>query len=56
MIKPSSSIDLAKYTGKNPEVKRRIQQTQEILSFEDIKITKIESIYQFNDGWTMEIL
>lgn len=56
MIKPQSSIDLAKYSGKNPEVKRRIQQTQEVLSFEDIKITKIEALYKFENGWKMTIL
>jgi len=57
MIKPASSIDLAKYSGKNPEVKKRISQTQELLSFDDIKITKIQAIYKFDDnGWQMEQL
>lgn len=56
MVKPQSSIDLSKYSGKNPEVLKRIKQTDEILSFEDIKITKIEALYKFEDGWKMTIL
>lgn len=56
MSTPQSTIDLTKYNGKNPKVVERLKKTQEVLSFEDLKITKIEAVYKFKDGWKMEIL
>lgn len=52
--KTEGSIDLTKYEslgGKNIKVLERIEQTQPVLSFEDITINKIDGLYLFDDGW-----
>lgn len=50
-IKPAASIDLTKYTGKNIEIKKRLELTKEVLSFEDRNIKNIDALYIFLDGW-----
>ena len=52
--KTAGSIDLTKYKdlgGNNIEVLKRIEETEPVLSFEDITINKIDGLYLFQDGW-----
>lgn len=52
-VKPAASIDLTKYAGNNIEVKERLQDTEEVLSFEDINIRNIDALYLYDEdsGW-----
>lgn len=55
--KTTTAIDLEKYDGKDPSIKKRIKQTQEVLDFEDITIKAVDGIYEFTDkGWNLNIL
>lgn len=52
--KTAGSIDLTKYEslgGANIEVLKRVEETEPVLSFEDITINKIDGLYLFQDGW-----
>ncbi|NCP97702.1 hypothetical protein GW796_05605 [archaeon] len=55
--KTNIAIDLTKYEGKDPSIKKRLSQTQEVLDFEDIKINKIDAVYLLtNSGWVLKTL
>ena len=49
--KSSAMIDLTKYTGKDPNIVKRLAETQELVGYEDININKIEAAYAFDNGW-----
>lgn len=53
-VQPPASIDLTKYTGENIQVKDRLDQTEEVLSFEDMNIKNIDALYLYDDGWHFE--